>query len=93
MKINGGKFLTIANQEEEENHPYYSRNLLITRSNVEINNLSHFVKGEGKHGAPYQGFISIKDASSVQVKKLFTNWAKNLSKNWKCRESGIKRFL
>ena len=93
LKINGGKFLTIANQEEEKNHPYYSRNLLITRSNVEINNLRHFVKGEGKHGAPYQGFISIKDASRCSNKKLFTQWAKNVSKNWKCWESSIKRIL
>lgn len=80
LKINGGKFLTIANQEEEENHPYYSRNLLITRSNVEINNLSHFVKGEGKHGAPYQGFISIKDASSVQVKNCLLTGRKTYQK-------------
>lgn len=67
LKINGGKFITIANQVEEENHPYYSRNILINRSNVEVNNLKHYVKGEGKHGAPYQGFISIKDASNVQI--------------------------
>ena len=47
LEIKGGKFITIANQVEEENHPYYSRNILVNRSNVEINNLKHFVKGEG----------------------------------------------
>ena len=80
LKINGGKFLTIANQEEEENHPYFSRNFLITRSNVEINNLKHFVKGEGKNGAPYQGFVSVKDASDVQIKNCLLTGRKTYQK-------------
>ncbi len=80
LNIKGGKFITIANQEEEENHPYYSRNLLINRSNVEVYNLKHFVKGEGKHGAPYQGFISIKDASDVQVKNCLLTGRKTYKK-------------
>ena len=80
LTINGGKFITIANQEESENHPYYSRNILINRSNVEVDNLKHFVKGEGKHGAPYQGFISIKDASDVQVKNCLLTGRKTYQK-------------
>ena len=70
LLIKGGKFITIANQVEEENHPYFSRNILINRSNVVIDNLKHFVKGEGNNGTPYQGFISIKNASNVNIK----NW-------------------
>ena len=80
LLIKGGKFITIANQVEEENHPYYSRNILINRSNVEINNLKHFIRGEGKHGAPYQGFISIKDASNVQVKNCLLTGHKTYQK-------------
>jgi len=80
LKINGGKFITIANQVEEENHPYYSRNILINRSNVEVNNLKHYVKGEGKHGAPYQGFISVKDASDVQIRNCLMTGHKTYQK-------------
>ena len=80
LKIKGGKFITIANQEEEENHPYYSRNIVIHRSNVEVDHLKHFVKGEGKHGAPYQGFISIKEASGVQIKNCLLTGHKTYQK-------------
>jgi hypothetical protein len=78
--IKGGKFITIANQVEEENHPYYSRNILVNRSNVEINNLKHFVKGEGNHGTPYQGFISIKNASNVKIKNCLLTGHKTYQK-------------
>ena len=71
LEIKGGKFITIANQVEEENHPYYSRNILVNRSNVEINNLKHFVKGEGNHGTPYQGFISIKMPQIFKLKIVY----------------------
>tara|TARA_B100000900_G_scaffold365537_1_gene340863 strand:- start:149 stop:1810 length:1662 start_codon:yes stop_codon:yes gene_type:complete len=80
LEIKGGKFITIANQVEEENHPYYSRNILVNRSNVEINNLKHFVKGEGNHGTPYQGFISIKDASNIQIKNCLLTGHKTYQK-------------
>ena len=80
LEIQGGKFITIANQVEEENHPYYSRNILVNRSNVEINNLKHFVKGEGNHGTPYQGFISIKNASNVKIKNCLLTGHKTYQK-------------
>ena len=80
LEIKGGKFITIANQVEEENHPYYSRNILVNRSNVEINNLKHFVKGEGNHGTPYQGFISIKNASNVKIKNCLLTGHKTYQK-------------
>lgn len=80
LEIQGGKFITIANQVEEENHPYYSRNILVNRSNVEINNLKHFVKGEGNHGTPYQGFISIKNASNVKIKNCLMTGHKTYQK-------------
>ncbi len=78
--IKGGKFITIANQVEEENHPYYSRNILVNRSNIEINNLKHFIKGEGNHGTPYRGFISIKNASNVKIKNCLLTGHKTYQK-------------
>lgn len=72
LKISGGIFTTLANQEESK-YNYYSRNLLIRRSNVTIDGIQHFIAGEGDHGAPYSGFITIQDCANVTViNGLFT---------------------
>lgn len=72
LKITGGVFTTLANQEESK-YNYYSRNLLIRRSNVTIDGIQHFISGEGDHGAPYSGFITIQDCANVTViNGLFT---------------------
>ncbi len=67
LQISGGRFTTIANKAES-NYTYYSRNILIRRSNVIIDQLEHRVIGEGEVGAPYGGFINIRDCSYVTVK-------------------------
>jgi len=67
LNITGGRFTTIANKEESE-YNYNSRNIAIRRSNVIIDGLEHRVIGEGEHGAPYGGFISIGDCCYVTVK-------------------------
>ena len=67
LTIIGGRFITIANQAPSK-YTYYSRNISIKRSNVVIKNLTHLIRGEGDHGAPYRGFISISDCSNVLVK-------------------------
>ncbi|EPR67568.1 hypothetical protein ADICYQ_3356 [Cyclobacterium qasimii M12-11B] len=67
LNITGGHFITIANKEESK-YNYYSRNLLVNRSNVIIDGLEHKVTGEGEHGAPYGGFLSIRNCSYVTVK-------------------------
>ena len=67
LKITGGRFTTIANNAESK-YTYYSRNIAIRRSNVLVNGLEHYVTGEGDHGAPYGGFINIRDCSYVTVK-------------------------
>jgi hypothetical protein len=66
LYITGGRFTTIANQAESK-YTYYSRNIAIRRSNVVVDGLEHHVTGEGEHGAPYGGFISIKDCAYVTV--------------------------
>lgn len=66
LSISGGRFTTIANREESK-YTYYSRNLEIRRSNVRVTNLQHRVTGEGEHGAPYGGFVSIRDCAYVTV--------------------------
>lgn len=66
LRITGGRFTTIANQAESR-YTYYSRNIAIRRSNVVVDGLEHRVTGEGDHGAPYSGFINIRDAANVTV--------------------------
>ena len=67
LYIKGGRFTTIANQAESR-YTYYSRNIAIRRSNVTVDGLEHRVIGEGDHGAPYGGFINIRDCAYVTVK-------------------------
>lgn len=67
LTITGGIFTTIANQAESK-YNYHSRNIDIRRSNVVVDGLEHRILGEGEHGAPYRGFISVGDCSYVTVK-------------------------
>ncbi len=66
LKITGGRFTTIANKAESK-YTYYSRNIAIRRSNVLVDGVEHRITGEGDHGAPYGGFITIGDCSYVTV--------------------------
>ncbi len=67
LTITGGRFTTIANSAESK-YTYYSRGIAIRRSNVVVDGLEHRITGEGDHGAPYGGFISISDCSNVTVR-------------------------
>lgn len=72
LTITGGRFTTIANQAESK-YTYYSRNIRISRSNVLVDGLEHRIKGEGEHGAPYGGFINVRDCAYVRVQNsIFT---------------------
>lgn len=66
LTLTGGEFTTIANQDESK-YNYYGRNIEISRSNVELSNLTHLVTGEIDHGAPYRGFISVTKCAYVTV--------------------------
>lgn len=67
LTVSGGRFTTIANQAESK-YTYYNRGIAVRRSNVIIDGLEHYVKGEGDHGAPYGGFINISSCAYVTVK-------------------------
>ncbi len=66
LTISGGRFTTIANRETSA-YNYYSRGISIRRSNVLLTGLEHYVTGEGDHGAPYNGFINIRDCANVRI--------------------------
>ncbi|SOD91978.1 hypothetical protein SAMN06269250_3736 [Spirosoma fluviale] len=67
LTIKGGRFTTIANKAESK-YTYYNRNIAIRRSNVLVEGLQHYIKGEEDHGAPYGGFINIGECAYVTVK-------------------------
>jgi len=72
MKITGGYFTTIANTNESK-YTYYNRGISIERSNVIVDGLEHHITGEGDHGAPYSGFINIRNCADVRVQNsIFT---------------------
>ena len=66
LVIKGGRFTTIANQAESK-YNYHGRGFSVSRSNVRIEGLRHDITGEGDHGAPYGGFISIAFSANVMV--------------------------
>ena len=67
LTIKGGKFTTIANNAASE-YNYYSRGIVINRSNTVVDGLYHDIVNEGETGAPYSAFCSISYCADVTVK-------------------------
>lgn len=66
IRISGGTFITRANAAPRA-YTYYARNILIRRSNVTVDGLTHLITDEGDTGAPYSGFLSISYCNNVLV--------------------------
>lgn len=66
LTIKGGCFTTIANQAESE-YKYRGRGIVVNRSNVRVENVTHLVEGEQEHGAPYSGFLIFNYCADVVV--------------------------
>ncbi len=49
---------------------YFGRNIQITRSNVTIKNIQHVLHDDVEQSAPYQGFITILNASDIIVEGM-----------------------
>ena len=78
ITVRGGVFETVANRHESV-YRYHARGFLVTRSHVTLRDMTHLVKGEGDHGAPYAGFLSIRETVDVTVRNVlltphFTYW-------------------
>lgn len=72
LVIKGGIFTTIANQAPSK-YTYYSRGILVKRSNVRIENITHYVEGEMDNGAPYSGFLFFRTAADIVARNcIFT---------------------
>ncbi len=69
LVLRGGVFTTIANQMKQEvGYNYWSRNIRITRSNTEVDGLTHYVVGETEVGHPYSGFISVSNCANMTLR-------------------------
>jgi hypothetical protein len=72
LHIRGGIFTTFANRMRQEiGYNYWARNIVITRSNVEIDGLTHYVVGETAVGHPYRGFLSAEQCANVTLRNCF----------------------
>ncbi len=67
LTVKGGRFTTIANNASSE-YNYYSRGIVVRRSNTVIDGIYHDIKNEGKTGAPYSAFVSLSCCADVTVK-------------------------
>lgn len=67
LTVSGGIFTSIANRAESK-YNYHARNIVINRSNTVIENMVNLVEGEGDHGAPYSGFITVDKCAYVTVR-------------------------
>jgi len=65
LTVKGGTFTTIAHDQEVRK--YCKRGLQVTRSNVVLDGLVHYVTGEGEKGAIYSGILCISDCANVTV--------------------------
>ena len=66
LTITGGEFTTIANTRAI-NSTYSNRGIYVSRSNVTVNGLKHYIVGEGDVGAAYSFFLGIGTASDITV--------------------------
>lgn len=72
LVIRGGIFTTFANRMKQDvGYNYWSRNIIVSRSNTEIDGLTHYVVGETSVGHPYSGFISVRQCANVTLRNCF----------------------
>lgn len=67
LTVKGGFFTTLANNAASE-YNYYSRGIVVRRSNTVIDGIYHDIKNEGKTGSPYSAFVSLSCCANVTVK-------------------------
>ncbi len=72
LVLRGGVFTTFANRMKQEvGYNYWARNIKITRSNTEVDGLTHYVVGETSVGHPYRGFLEIRKCANVTLRNCF----------------------
>ena len=70
--LRGGVFTTFANQMKQEiGYNYWARNIVISRSNTEVDGLTHYVVGETAIGHPYSGFLNVRQCANITLRNCF----------------------
>ena len=66
LVLSGGVFTQIANQMRQEvGYNYWSRNIIVRRSNTEVRGITLHLTGEGEFGHPYSGFLRAQQAANI----------------------------
>lgn len=74
LVLKGGVFTTTANRmKQEKGYNYWSRNIVITRSNTTVAGLTHHIVGETDIGHPYNGFLLISNCANVTLRDCFVS--------------------
>ena len=72
LLLSGGVFTTFANSmSNDDGYKYWARNIIINRSNTEVDGITHYVVGETAVGSPYRGFISINKCANITLRNCF----------------------
>jgi hypothetical protein len=72
LVLRGGVFTTFANRMVQEvGYNYWARNIEITRSNTEVDGLTHYVVGETAVGHPYRGFLNVYQCANITLRNCF----------------------
>ncbi len=72
LTLRGGIFTTFANRmKHETGSNYWNRNILISRSNTEVDGLTHYVVGETAVGQPYSGFLHVQQCANITLRNCF----------------------
>lgn len=72
LVLRGGVFTTFANRMRQEvGYNYWARNIVITRSNTEVADLTHYVVGETAVGHPYSGFLNARQCAGITLRNCF----------------------
>jgi hypothetical protein len=72
--LRGGVFTTFANRMEQDvGYSYWARNIEISRSNTEVDGLTHYVTGETAAGHPYSGFINVRQCANITLRNCFAS--------------------
>ncbi|MDF7825085.1 hypothetical protein P4B35_13765 [Pontiellaceae bacterium B12227] len=72
LTLKGGVFTTIANRMKQgKGSNYWSRNIVISRSNTLVEGLKHHVTGETDVGQPYAGFIKVQECADITLRACF----------------------
>lgn len=68
LVLHGGFFINIANRMVQPvGYKYWSRNILIHRSNTVVDGLSYEVVGQTDVGHPYRGFLSAQQVANITL--------------------------